>query len=359
MAPLIRIGMIGLSKSAATSWAEAAHLPYLLSSHGRNKYEIAALCNSSVESAKKAVEAFGLPPSTKTYGDAADLAADPEVDLVVCSVRVDRHYETIRPSLATGKNVYCEWPLASNLEHAGELVNLAHETGSKTMIGTQRRASPLMAKIREVLEQGRIGKILSSEPIYNTVSTNDVSVLDSVQSAIGEFHNIKSTLQIQRPNVPVKDTKTKETQKVVQSEIPDLIIATGTLKESPIAQEGATLYFRLRRGQPFPNEDPLIWTINGEKGELRITSPGGTALQSTPDGRPVLIELHDHETNQVSRVDWDWADWLKDVAAPARDISVLYEEYANGGTYPTFDDALKLHEKLAEIMAGWTAPATM
>lgn len=159
----VRIGLIGLSKSAAVSWASAAHLPYLLSPRGRARYEIAALCNSSVESARKAVGDFGLHPSTRTYGDPAQLAADPGVDLVVCNVRVDRHHEIVRPVVAAGKAVFCEWPLASNLDQVRDLVGLAREKGGRTMIGTQGRASPVVLKIRELLEQGRIGKVLSSE----------------------------------------------------------------------------------------------------------------------------------------------------------------------------------------------------
>lgn len=78
MAP-IRVGIIGLSKAASTSWAGAAHFPYLMASDG--KYEIKALCNSSVESAQKAIEAFNLPSTTKAYGDPQDLANDKEVSL--------------------------------------------------------------------------------------------------------------------------------------------------------------------------------------------------------------------------------------------------------------------------------------
>lgn len=163
MVPPVRVGLIGLSKSAAVSWASVAHLPYLLSPRGKAIYEITALCNSSIESAKKAVEAFKLPPATKTYGDAAQLAADPDVDLVVCNVRVDRHHEIMRPSVAAGKAVFCEWPLASNLDQVRDLVNLAREKGGRTMIGTQGRVSPVVVKIRELLEEGRIGKVLSSE----------------------------------------------------------------------------------------------------------------------------------------------------------------------------------------------------
>ena len=73
MAP-IRIGFIGLSSNQ--SWAVWAHLPYLKDT---SKYSIVALCNSSVESAKAAIQAHGLPSGTKAYGSPEDLAADPDV----------------------------------------------------------------------------------------------------------------------------------------------------------------------------------------------------------------------------------------------------------------------------------------
>ena len=101
-----------------TGWATNAHLPYLQQSP---YYKITALCNSSVENAKSAIEKYGLGPATKTYGSPADLAADPDVDLVVVSTRVDRHGEVALPSLRAGKAVYCEWPLEANLKKATEM----------------------------------------------------------------------------------------------------------------------------------------------------------------------------------------------------------------------------------------------
>ena len=76
MAP-IRVGIIGLSANAATSWASRAHLPYLVASNG--KYEIKALCNSSIKSAQAAINEYKLPSSTKAYGDPQALADDPDV----------------------------------------------------------------------------------------------------------------------------------------------------------------------------------------------------------------------------------------------------------------------------------------
>jgi predicted dehydrogenase len=62
MAP-IRVGFLGLSKSG---WAPGAHLPYL---RDRGKYEIVAICNSSVASSQEAIKLYSLPSSTKAYGD--------------------------------------------------------------------------------------------------------------------------------------------------------------------------------------------------------------------------------------------------------------------------------------------------
>lgn len=180
--------------------------------------------------------------------------------------------------------------------------------------------------------------------------------MDAVQFAIGELDDFKSALQIQRPNVPIENRQTKEIIETVRSDVPDLVVVTGTLRASPIAQEGATLYFRLRRGQPFLGEDPLVWTINGEKGEIRLSSPGGTALQATAYNKPVTIEVHAHETDHVQKIEWDWTEWQKEISVIGRNTGALYENYVNSDVYPTFEDALKLHVKLEEIMGDWKAP---
>ncbi len=62
MAP-IRVGFLGLSTKG---WAPGAHLPYLKSS---DKYQIVAICNSSVGIAKAAIAKYELPQGTKAYGN--------------------------------------------------------------------------------------------------------------------------------------------------------------------------------------------------------------------------------------------------------------------------------------------------
>ena len=122
-----------------------------------------ALLNSSKEAATKAVEAYELGGDVKAFGSPKDLAADPSVELVVCTTRVDVHYDTIRPSIEAGKAVFVEWPVAENVGRATELAELAKKSGSKTLVGIQARVAPATRKVKELIDAGTIGKVVSSD----------------------------------------------------------------------------------------------------------------------------------------------------------------------------------------------------
>ncbi|KAF3763277.1 NAD(P)-binding protein, partial [Cryphonectria parasitica EP155] len=167
MAP-IRVALVGLSANATTSWAAQGHLPYLLSLRGKTHYEVVALLNSSTKAAEAAREHFKLSSSVKTYGDPAALAADPDVDLVVVSTRVDTHAALARPQLEAGKPVFVEWPVASSAAASRALLdpgtNEKHKAAlQRSIVGLQGQAAPILTKLREVLDSGRIGKVVNSE----------------------------------------------------------------------------------------------------------------------------------------------------------------------------------------------------
>ncbi|KAM0262140.1 hypothetical protein ACHAQJ_001883 [Trichoderma viride] len=378
MAP-IRTAIIGLSGSATTSWASSAHLPYLLSARGRERYQIVALCNSSVEAAKRAIEVFKLPPGTKAYGDPQAVADDKDIDLVVVSTRVDVHYSTALPSVKAGKDVYVEWPLAHDVAHAKELVDAAKASGGRTLVGHQGREAPPVVKLRELLKQGKIGKILSSEIRANggtvdreallpglkyftdlSIGGNIVTIgvghlFDQIQHVVGDLRDLKSRLQLQRPNVLLRSPSTKEAVETVKTNVPDLVVIDGTLAASQIATEGATVLFRFRRGQPFLGEPALSWTINGEKGEIRLQAFGGSSLHANSYTAPVTIEIHDFASDQVQKIEWSWQNWQEELPAVARSVGVLYENFAGSVVEgaPSFETALVRHEQLAKVLAGW------
>lgn len=189
MAP-IRVGLIGLSAKSRSGWAAVAHLPYLLSSRGKERYKIVAVLGSTEESARKSVEHFSLPDSAniRTYGAPEALAADPNVDLVVCSVWVDKHYDTIRPSVAAGKDVIVEWPLAENALRARELTDLSRKAGGRTAVVNQARLAPYVVKLKELVAKGTIGKVINSQVNCNATKEDE----DVVYRGLESFGNSKS-----------------------------------------------------------------------------------------------------------------------------------------------------------------------
>ena len=88
--------------------------------------EIIGVCDLIRERAENAVKKYNIP---KLYNDMYELFADPEVDIVLNITRPNDHYGVTKAALLAGKNVYSEKPLATNIEDAKELVELAKEKG--------------------------------------------------------------------------------------------------------------------------------------------------------------------------------------------------------------------------------------
>ncbi|KAK1759799.1 hypothetical protein QBC47DRAFT_292117 [Echria macrotheca] len=387
----IRIALIGLSSSAQTAWAASAHLPYLLSPRGRANYTIVALLNSSVAAAEAAIAAYNLPPSTKAYGSPSELAADPDVDLVVCNTRVDVHASTVRASIAAGKAVFCEWPLARDVEEARGLVELARERGvlGKTVIGLQGRFSPLAFALREIIGDGRIGRVVSSEfrstgglNVRDTIgegleyfmdwkvggnayTISFMHAFDTIQSVLGDVLKttdeglpLRGHFHIQHPHVKV--IRGSEVVKTVTSDVPDLFYITGRLPESPTTQKGATIHLRLRAGQTFPGEPDATWTIHGEKGEIRVVWQNWLDIHRDEDKDRVRVDLHDFNSGKVEPMKYMWEKREEEMPGAARGIGRLYEAFAeaqnNGkGEFGTFELALERHVQLEELVGNWRA----
>ncbi|KAK1579154.1 oxidoreductase family protein [Colletotrichum navitas] len=389
----IRVALIGLSANATTSWAAESHLPYLLSPRGRSHYIITALLNSSIKAAEAARGHYGLPDDVKAYGDPEALARDSDVDLVVCSTRVDTHFDVVAPSARAGKGVYVEWPPAEDLERSEALARLIAQSSWGSIVGLQGRAARVVLRIREVLHSGRIGKVLGSDvEAYGSllprdelpeglayfaerkVGGNPVTIafahmIDYVHHVLGEFDGgFESRLQIQRPEVRVLlgDGAARR----VRSDVPDFVAVHGALRgrENDDAVDGATLAVRFRNGPPFKGRPALVWRIVGEKGEVEVESPAGPYLHSDSYDEPVVVRVHDHERDEVEEVSWDWEGWQKELPVRARSVGEVYERFARwveagrgdveeDGRWPTVQDAVLRMRELETLLEGFRKPS--
>jgi predicted dehydrogenase len=156
MAP-IRVGIIGLS---TTGWARKDHVPAL--SRLENDYKLVALSTSKEKSATEAGREYGV----KAYhGDPAQIAKDPNVDLVVVSVKTPMHKQSVWPAIEAKKDVFVEWPLGKTLAEAQEIADFARAQGVRTIVGLQARQNPLIRKIKQLVDDGKIGRVLSTHAV--------------------------------------------------------------------------------------------------------------------------------------------------------------------------------------------------
>ena len=161
MAP-IRVGIIGLRAVVQEGYTPGTwglqHLHALVASP---HYEVTAVCNTTTESAQRAIDIHGLS-NAKAYGSPEDIAADPNVDWVLVSVDVAKHVFLMSPALKHKKNVLVEFPVAPTASEVRKLVALAKENSVKVVAGSQARADPISKKLHELVKTGEIGDVVST-----------------------------------------------------------------------------------------------------------------------------------------------------------------------------------------------------
>jgi len=81
------------------------------------------------------------------------------LDAVAIATPVRHHYEMAKASLTAGKHAFVEKPMASSVEQCEELVDLAREMGLVLMVGHTFLYSPVVRRLKEILNAGDIGSL--------------------------------------------------------------------------------------------------------------------------------------------------------------------------------------------------------
>ncbi|KAH7914238.1 hypothetical protein BJ138DRAFT_979204, partial [Hygrophoropsis aurantiaca] len=153
-------------------WARTFLFPALNHAALASTYSITALSTTTPASARASAAEFSpqLNPNADSpgmhiirpySGDTSQIAADPDVDFVVVSVKAPYHKETAMPVIAAGKHCFIEWPAGKNSRETAELAEAARARGVRSIVGLQGRHSIVLRKAREMIAAGKIGKVLS------------------------------------------------------------------------------------------------------------------------------------------------------------------------------------------------------
>jgi predicted dehydrogenase len=107
----------------------------------------------------KAVERAAQLGFDKATGDWRRLIEDSEVDIVSITTPNAFHAEMALAALAAGKHVWCEKPMASNLDDARRMRDAACSSDRVTALGYNYIQNPMIRHARLLVQQGAIGVI--------------------------------------------------------------------------------------------------------------------------------------------------------------------------------------------------------
>jgi predicted dehydrogenase len=356
----IRVGIIGANPDRG--WAAQAHIPALRSLS--DDFEITALSTSRRESAAAAGKRFGVPAA---FDNHQELVNSPAVDVVAITVKVPYHLELATAALGAGKAVYCEWPLGNGLDEAETLAALAKEQGVLAVAGLQARSAPPVAYVRDLIEHGYVGEVLSTtfigsgmgwgptvEPYnaYLADKKNGATLLsialghsaDALCHCLGEVQELSATMTARRTTFEIAGTG--ETKPMTAD---DQVAVTGLL-------EGGAVFSIHYRGGTSRGTN-LLWEINGTEGDLQLTSDGG---------QPQIFDLElrggrgAQSSLEILPVPEQYRWSPPQPPGPSTNVAQAYARFARDyreGTHfcPTFEDAVTRHRMLNAIE---TAAAT-
>jgi predicted dehydrogenase len=106
----------------------------------------------------------GVP---KWYSDATALVHDKEVNAIYIATPPGSHAQYVQLAAQAGKPVYVEKPMAINTAEATAMTAAANAAGIKLSVAHYRRAMPYFKKIKQLLDEGAIGKPLLAEIRYH------------------------------------------------------------------------------------------------------------------------------------------------------------------------------------------------
>ncbi|MEZ4865064.1 MAG: Gfo/Idh/MocA family oxidoreductase [Caldilineaceae bacterium] len=120
---------------------------------------VAAICGHRAD-ATQAVAAAHQAPGYANSDYQTMLAAHPEIDAVIVAASEWAHLEPVLASLAAGKHVLVEKPMALSVADATSMVQQATQAGVQLMVCHSLRFDLRFAALRQAVVTGAVGEVL-------------------------------------------------------------------------------------------------------------------------------------------------------------------------------------------------------
>lgn len=249
-----------------------SNLPYTISLGG--------ICTRRIAIAEEAKEQQGFEFATD---DADDIFNDLSIDIVSICTPNSSHKDYILRALEAGKNVYCDKPLTANLEESEEILKaLENHPNQITQVALQCRFYPAVMRAKQLIDEGRIGKIYHFRCEYlhssgcnpgKTIGWKQqkeyggggvlldlgAHAFDLVYYLLGEYEEVFTTKDIFYPQRP------DASGNMIDVDAEDTALSLVRMKDGA---NGEVFVSKIATG----SDDELSIDIRGEKGAIKFNT---------------------------------------------------------------------------------------
>ena len=257
------------------------------------RIKLVGVCSAHLENARSAKEDLGYEFATDHV---EDILSRKDIDVINICTPNNLHKDIILMALRAGKHIYCDKPLVTSVEEAEAVLTETEKSGLVNQVAFNNRFFPAVIRAKQLIEEGRIGKVLSFRAVYLHSGSVDPDkpmgwkqdkkaggggvlfdmgshVLDLMYYLLGEYDSLSARTEIvyaQRPD---------SSGKMVDIEAEDLVIlvarmkngGTGTIEASKVATG---------------TNDELRFEIHGDKGAVRFNLMEANWLEYFDNGVP-------------------------------------------------------------------------
>lgn len=150
----IQVALAGLGSRGKDTYAHAAELY-------ADKMEVVAIADINPIKVQMVAEKFHIPQEKCFASVEAMLKEEKLADVMFITTQDRQHVPHAIPALKKGYHILLEKPISPELEQCREIIKVARECQRKVVVCHVLRYTPIYRKVKEILDSGKIGDIVS------------------------------------------------------------------------------------------------------------------------------------------------------------------------------------------------------
>lgn len=144
----INLGIIGTGQRGTGLASVLQNMP---------DYKLIACCDILPDRLEKCLSL--ADKEAKGYDNYKKMLGNKSLDAVIISSPLSLHHEMVLAAIKSGKHIFCEKTMAYDYEQTKDIRDKVQGYDGIFQVGHQYRSTPMYHKVKEILSEGRLGKV--------------------------------------------------------------------------------------------------------------------------------------------------------------------------------------------------------